>query len=195
MVFITIYKKNHLQKEDENPRGVGAFSSEKPPAPRGVGDLVLVFKHDIKVMTYIDGELCKMDSYMDKKPFMFIPLIDDGIDECIYLPKDIPPEDMLFIEHLLPQWYHINNVFRNETSETIENFLLENEYEVVENNIKQNELYEHVVETLCNSKVLLDGGEYHKKIIVLFNMYEMNGITFIPEDPEILKIKKDFFSS
>lgn len=181
MVFVTIYKKSHVFKEGENPIGTG--------------DLVLVFHHDRKVIKTVDGNVCSIETFMDEKPFMFIPLIDDGIDECTYIPQDIPPEDMLFIEHLLPKWYYIYNEFRNITSESIEKFLSENLYVLVENIVNQNELFEHVVETLCKSKVLLDGDEYHKKLLSMIENFEQYGITFLPEDPIISEITKKMFSS
>lgn len=127
---------------------------------------------------------------MDKTPFMFIPLIDDGIDESICLPE-LPPKDMLFMEHLLPEWYKQNSEFRDINPTVIENFLEENLYYIVENIVEQNDLYEHVVETLAKSKVLFDDGEYHKKLLKLLEDFEHNGITFIPEDPEIAKIRKN----
>lgn len=178
MVFISIYKKTHLQSKDK--------SYEKP---RGVGDLVLVFKHSIKTITTIDGKVYEINLYMDKTPFMFIPLIDDGIDESICLPE-LPLKDMLFMEHLLPEWYKQNSEFRDVDPTSIEKFLEENGYDIVKNILKQNELYDHVVNILSQSKVLFDGGEYHKKLLKLLEDFEYNGITFIPEDPEITEIKK-----
>lgn len=189
MVFISIYKKDHVFRE-------GGFLEEKP---RGIGDLVLVFKQERRVLVQDekDENVHRIAQYMVESPFMFIPLIDDGIDESIYLPNDISPEDMLFIEHLLPKWYYLNNEFRNITLDVIEPFLSKNGYTVVEGFTNQNELFDHVFETLGKSKVLLDGEEYHKKIFVFLDYCEYNGITFIPEDPEITRIKKELnnFSS
>lgn len=189
MVFVTIYKKNHVPQEIDFSKGFSSIYEN----PRGIGDLVLVFKHEIKITTTVDNLIYKIDTHIDKIPFMFIPLIDDGIDECIYLPE-LPPEDMLFIEHLLPEWYYKNTQFRNVDPTTIEEYLKKNLYCIIENIVEQNELYDHVVNVLTQSKVLLDGAEYHKKIL---NYLENNGITFLPEDPEIVKIKNDLkiFSS
>ena len=137
MPLVSIYKRAHEGQRD---------------------DIIVYFRRMRIALCDDKGELnpCVL---MEKVPFMIIPMVDDGILLSFYLPKNFPPEDKLFIEHLIPPCHNqLRNIDTNDP--------LSSGFTKVEDENEMKQLYVYFKETHFQHTPMFDeGGKYHQKIL------------------------------